>query len=334
MTIAFPHEPQTHGGPSSFQIRIENVLKKRGWKIIYANNLSKEKPDVVFVVGGTRKIGWLIKQKLSGIPVILRLDGMNWLHHKIKVPIKKWLINEIRNIVFQIIRSFLATHIIYQSYFVQQWWNKKGWKTNADCTVIKNGVNIDKFKPAETQNNTRSLLAVEGNLDYSPYSIKLLNLIQEHLIGQSKFDSLVLYGGFQSKQNREKLNKEINYKGIVSRAKLPSVYQNAIYLSLDVNAACPNTVIEAMASGLPVIGFDTGALGELVPQEAGEIVPYGSDPWELGFPNAENLFNAALKVRGNWENYSQAARKHAEDNFDIEKIVNKYVEIIESELNR
>ena len=43
----------------------------------------------------------------------------------------------------------------------------------------------------------------------------------------------------------------------------------------------PNSVIEALACGLPVVSFDTGALPELVTPGAGRVVAYGGDPWRL-----------------------------------------------------
>ena len=68
---------------------------------------------------------------------------------------------------------------------------------------------------------------------------------------------------------------------------IPPIDRSAHLLySADVNPACPNSVIEALACGLPVLAFDTGALPELVPtSRAGCIVPYGGDPWRLDPPD-------------------------------------------------
>ena len=94
----------------------------------------------------------------------------------------------------------------------------------------------------------------------------------------------------------------------------------ACSLSLDINAACPNTVIEAMSSGLPVVGFDTGALRELVPAGCGEIVDYGSDPWAAGEPDAQSLCLAIEKVLADYSTYSRRAVRHAQENFDIDQL--------------
>ncbi len=74
----------------------------------------------------------------------------------------------------------------------------------------------------------------------------------------------------------------IRWMGVIPQAEIPQVDRSAhVLFSADLNAACPNSVVEALACGLPVISFDTGALPEMVSGEAGRVVPYGADPWKL-----------------------------------------------------
>ena len=77
MIIGFPNPPAS-GGPGSFQSILENALKKRGWLVIYPAH--KEYPDIIVVVGGTRKLSWLLKNKLRKVPILLRLAGLDWQH--------------------------------------------------------------------------------------------------------------------------------------------------------------------------------------------------------------------------------------------------------------
>lgn len=332
LNIAFPHKPQKHGGPGSFQLRFEKKLKGMGWNISYFDEI--DSPDVVIVVGGTKKIWQLLKFKYQGIPVIYRLDGINWLHKKRKVLFRDYIYNEIVNLLTKITRSFISNSIIYQSQFVERWWNLAGWKTSAPSTIIHNGVELDEFVPKKKSSKALSILCVEGTLDYSPYAVDLLNMLQAQLIEKSEFRSIILYGGFGSDKNKNRLHKNIDYRGRVHRSELPNIYENAIYLSLDVNAACPNTVIEALASGLPVIGFDTGALKELVTSSAGEVVAYGSNPWELEFPDVDALCEAAIKVKNNWSLYAKQARKTAEERYDQREVVEKYIAVIKAEVEK
>lgn len=325
MVIAFPHPPGS-GGPGSFQSRFELALKAIGWNIVYAkDNIT---PDVVMVVGGTQKLAWLYRMKRRGIPIIHRLDGINWLHRVQRVSWKKWLMNEARNWMTRFIWKNLADVIIYQSNFVKEWWAENG-QTTAKEYVINNGVDLNVFAPRSGKAaSSINLLCLEGHLDYSPYAIDLMNALSIRLSEEKILDGIIVYGGFQDISQQYILVGKINYRGKLARNELPKAYKNAIYLSLDVNAACPNTVSEALASGIPVVGFATGALPELVTENSGIVVPYGSDPWQLGFPDVDALVAAIRKIKSNWQQYSEGARAVAVERYDLNKITEKYLAVI------
>ena len=319
--IKFPHPPGA-GGPGSFQIRFEEVLKLHNWQVSYTGD--RTHTNVVFVVGGTKRIGWLIKMKMKRIPIICRLDGINWLHRKKRTGWKNYLLAEYRNWNFKIIHAYLANHIIYQSQFVQEWWNVSGWNKRNKFTIIHNGVDLSVFKPSDSNQSIR-LVCLEGTIDYSPYAVELLNSMRILLPAGLRMH---LYGRFENKSLQNQLNSEIKFLGQIPRNKVQQVFQNAIYLSLDIHPACPNTVIEALACGAPVVAFDTGSLKELVPPDSGIIVPYGSDPWQLAYPDDKALGNAILKIYSNWSKFSRAARMTAERNYDINNIFNSYLNVI------
>ena len=326
MIIGFPHRPGS-GGPGSFQRRFEKKLIENGFKVVYKDD--NIPPDLCFIIGGTKKLGWLLHLKKNNIPIIHRLDGLVWLHRKSFTGIKDLLRKEISRILIKTLHGYYADYIVYQSFFVAKWWDKVGFKKNKKYDIIYNGVDIDTFKP--NKNSTGEgidLLAIEGNIDYSPFAIDLLNFLQLELVQNGHFNSLIVYGEFAYKNNRDRLNADIIFKGKINRDDVQQAYKSSIYLSLDVNAACPNTVIEALSSGIPVVGFDTGALKELVPDNCGKVVPYGGNPWKLDKPKFDNIASGCLKVLKNWEQFSNNARIHAENKFDISTIFNQYIEVI------
>ena len=328
MIICFPHKPGS-GGPGSFQRRFEQELKDIGWEVVYKG--TKIKPDLIFVVGGTRHIFWLLRMKMRGVPVLYRLDGISWLHRKKKVGIKHFLIAEYRNMLGKIIHAFIADIIVYQSNFVQNWWNKAGYRKRKNPSIIYNGVILPRNTTIGTLNGKQNLLVLEGNIDYSPYAVRLLNELASKLGDKIDID---LYGNFELTANKNKLAQTINYHGFLPRENVNDAMFGSIYLSLDINPACPNTVIEALACGAPVVAFDTGSLKELVPEDAGIIVPYGSDPWQLAYPDVDALVAAILKVKENYAWYSANARKVAEERYSIEGMTEKYLKIIRNFLNR
>jgi glycosyltransferase involved in cell wall biosynthesis len=115
----------------------------------------------------------------------------------------------------------------------------------------------------------------------------------------------------------------------VAREEIPALDRSAHLLyAADLHPACPNAVIEALACGLPVAAFDTGSLRELVPAGAGCIAAYGSDPWKLEKPDIPDLAKMAVPVLTNPEPYRLAARAQAEQAFDLDVMVEKYVHVL------
>lgn len=328
-TIVFPHKPGA-GGPGSFQKRFESQLVKEGFKIDYLVN-QKLNPGVIFIVGGTKKIWSLLKWKLRGVPIIYRLDGINWLH-KIKKTNQNNFSNYVRsefiNLISKIIHGFIADHIVYQSFFVKNWWDQKGFVKKKKYTIIHNGVDLNKFNYNSIDNDYKRVVILEGLIDYSPYAIDLVNELSKEF-GKE----LEVYGGIHYKAEKEKLYPDVNYKGKVEFNKIPQVYSNSIYISLDINPACPNTVVEALACGAPVVGFDTGALNELLTKKTGICVNYGSNPWKLEYPDSQNLIKAIYQIKDYYKEFSCAAREHAEKNYSIEYITSEYIKILKIIMN-
>jgi glycosyltransferase involved in cell wall biosynthesis len=121
----------------------------------------------------------------------------------------------------------------------------------------------------------------------------------------------------------------IIWAGLQPPERIPELDRSAHLLySADLNAACPNAVIEALACGLPVVAFDTGALRELVTGDAGRVVPYGGDPWRLETPDLPALSQAALEILNNQERFRLAARQRADAAFGLDEMVEKYLEVL------
>jgi glycosyltransferase involved in cell wall biosynthesis len=336
VVIVFPHRPGA-GGPGSFQQRIQEQFAHFGWRISFLEE-DGEIPDVVFVVGGTRQILRLLRLKRSGVPILFRLDGILWMHRKQWPGLRKFLLNEVRNAMMKFTHGFIADHVIYQSEFVRRWWDESGWRRPKCASVIGNGVNLEEFCPAAASAgqprsvDNKRVVCVEGNLDYTPYAVDLLSMLAEQLSAHEI--AIELYGGAAEPHSLEKLKDSVSYHGPVPRSKIAGAYNSGVFLSLDVNAACPNTVLEAMSCGLPVVGFDTGALSELVPDGCGRVVNYGSDPWQLAFPDVGALSAAIVEVVENYDQFSQNALRHARQEYEIGRVADRYADLIRGLLNR
>ena len=126
----------------------------------------------------------------------------------------------------------------------------------------------------------------------------------------------------------EQYNKKVNYHGFLDRKQVADVMKGSIYLSLDINPACPNTDIEALSNSAPVVAFNTGAIPELIDNSCGAVVDYGSNPWELAYPDVKAMFADILEVAEDYQSKSMNARFKAEKEYNNYDIVDKYLKVI------
>ncbi len=327
-----PHRPGL-GGPASFQSRLTRVLNARGYRV--SHDVMDPTNYAVLVIGGTKNIHQLRTAQRHGVRVVQRLNGMNWVHRKRRTGVKHFLRAEINNAILASIRRS-ADGIVYQSKFSRDWWERERAPVKAKTAVVYNGVDLadySPFGPGQKPDDRFRILIVEGNLgggyeqglESAAACVKLLaTRLQKNV-------ELMVVGNVPHglKETINRLAVPVVWKGIVSREDIPQLDRSAhVLLSTDINAACPNSVIEAMACGLPVAGYDTGALNELVVSGTGETAPYGGDVWQLDKPDIHSLADAVQKVINNQAVYAQQARAYAESNFNIQDVTDRYLEML------
>lgn len=322
------------GGMVTFQAKLTAGLAGRGIQVTH--DLAGEAYDGILVIGGTRDLVGLRQAQRHGVPIVQRLDGMNWLHRRVRTGLRHWLRAEISNWLLATIRERLATRIVYQSQFVRGWWQRVHGDGPSDQRVIHNGVDLAVFAPAGSQlppNDQVRILMVEGNLQ-GGYELGLETAVAlaERLQTSGKPAELTIAGRVDEKTKTkwsQDAKVQLNWLGVVPNADLPGLNRGAHLLySADINAACPNSVVEALACGLPVLAFDSGALSELVPATAGRVVPYGGDPWRLDAPDLDALVKGGLEILEDQASLRAGARRHAEQAFGLDRMVDAYVEAL------
>ncbi len=292
----------------------------------------------MLVIGGSKRLDVLLRAHRRGARIVQRLNGMNWLHRRLPTGLKHYLRSEVNNWLLAVIRSRLADSIIYQSHFSQEWWRRARGPVRATETVIYNGVDLGQFSPLGPEERPADhyrLLLVEGHLG-GGMATGLHNAVDLlHELGtvtSSRWELMI--AGDAPPEIRPQLEGKysglwITWAGVVPPQQVAALDRSAHALfSADLNAACPNSVIEALACGLPVIAYATGALPEMVTATAGGVVPYGSDPWKLEPPVVAPLAEAARQVVSRPNKYRPGARARAEEKFDIQNVVASYLEVL------
>ncbi len=322
-------------GPAGFQRRLVAGLRARGIDVCFS--LDDHPYDSVLVIGGTRKLVELRRAKKHGVPIVQRLDGMNWLHRRLSTGPIHFLRAEINNLLLRLIRDRIATHIVYQSEFSQEWWERVFGKAPVPVKVVLNGVPLEFYTSigsGERPEDRVRLLSVEGNLagGYEMGLEAAVGLAKRLANTVSKVE-LVVAGRAPGKVRRrwDKVGDvRLRWLGLVPPEEIPALNRSAhlLYPS-DINPACPNSVIEALACGLPVIAFNTGALSELVTGDAGRLTPYGGDPWQLDPPDVDSLAEAALEILNDQPRFCAGARARAEAALGLEHMVEGYLSAFE-----
>lgn len=134
----------------------------------------------------------------------------------------------------------------------------------------------------------------------------------------------LMFGGgelFESLRARASDLDNLHVFGQLDKSRLPAIYANSDGLLFpSVREGCPNVVLEAMASGIPVVGYKATSMPELVTDgKTGHL----SQP-----TNIEGLVrDIRFVMEDETNNLGQQAQAYVEDNHTFDKISKKYVKI-------
>jgi glycosyltransferase involved in cell wall biosynthesis len=201
--------------------------------------------------------------------------------------------------------------------------------------VIINGVDLARYTPHglhERPSGHQRLLVVEGSLAGGQnYGLFNAASLAEALSKNLRIELMVVGRVDKSARNRLKHQPafRIQFMDTMPREHIPWLMRSShLLFSAELNPPCPNSVIEALACGLPVVGFDTGSLSELIHGDAGRLVPYGANPWKLQAPDFPSLAESALEILQEQDRFRKSARQHAESAFDVENMVDQYLNVL------
>jgi glycosyltransferase involved in cell wall biosynthesis len=321
---------QGTGGMASFRLKFEQGLKARGIDVTYDMDANF---DALLVIAGTRFLPRLSRVRRRGIRVVQRLDGINWVQRVRWSGVKYTVRAEYGNFMLSLIRKRFADRVIYQSQFIRKWWEDLYGVADVPASVIVNGVDLKTYNPEgehERPADTFRMLLLEGSLARGLNS-GLFHAVSVAEKLSTKYPMEVVVAGTVDEATQRALqsNVPVKFLGTVPRENIPQLARSShLMYCAEVNPPCPNSVIEALACGLPVIGFDSGALKELVTDDAGCIVPYGANPWKLEAPDVNTLAASAGAVLEKQDQFRAAARKRAESALGLDAMVESYIKVL------
>ncbi|MCP4050334.1 MAG: glycosyltransferase, partial [bacterium] len=193
---------------------------------------------------------------------------------------------------------------------------------NQDIQVIHNGIDTELFRPARDKRKLRTrynlpadkkiILVSSADIRNKIKGIKFVLDIIDYF-DPDKFVFLIIGKGCFNTKNT------INYGFVNNEQEMSDLYASSdIYCFPSLAEICPFSVLESMACGLPVIGFDIKPLREIICNDNGILVET---------KNTQKLYSSIKLILENEKtlhNFSRAARNHIVSNFSINIMIKKY----------
>jgi len=190
---------------------------------------------------------------------------------------------------------------------------------SARIDVIPNGVDLERFHPAQESPGGRVAQAGAGPLRLLTVgrlsATKRLPLLIEALEGlgaEGCAVSLTIVGGgalegeIRRTVDRKKLQGVVTLRGRVDAAEMPEIYRrHDLFVSASAQEGMSNAMLEAMASGLPIVTTRCEGVDELI-VDNGLVV---NDPRPATLAQA---VKSLIEGRQRLETMSLAARRGAE----------------------
>ncbi|MEO1441795.1 MAG: glycosyltransferase family 4 protein, partial [Chloroflexota bacterium] len=178
------------------------------------------------------------------------------------------------------------------------------FRPNDDIEVIPNGVDLQRFSITDLENRPPdaplTVLSVARLVERKGTG-DLLNAFQRVRDHHANAKLLLVGRGDKEKQFRQQaselgLEDMVEFRGAVPHHDIPAVYNEAdVFVLPSLNEGMSNAVLEAMASGLPVVTTYTGGTAELL-RGNGMIIPKQS-PDAIAKSVNELLADRALRVQ-------------------------------------
>jgi sugar transferase (PEP-CTERM/EpsH1 system associated) len=212
-------------------------------------------------------------------------------------------------------------------------------------TRICNGVDTERFRPRTEPrsdfgprgfaSSKHILVGTVGRNEAIKDQLTLvrafLHLIRIDAVSRSRL-RLAIIGDGARRNEAQKLVSEAGAECLVwlagERDDIPELMRSLdLFVLPSLREGISNTILEAMASGLPVVATKVGGNPELVVEgETGMLVP-PSDPVAMA-----DAVHSYLKDLPKLQRHGQAGRKRAVENFSIEKMVEGYLGVYDKVL--
>ena len=222
----------------------------------------------------------------------------------------------------------VADHVFYQSEFCRRCAQKFLGDRNGDSQILYNGVDVERFSPAtRAEKNSPFTFLLAGKIGPDTGYRLTSSIAGLAAARKGGLDVRLVIAGLidpaveaEARRDTEALGvaDAVTFTGPYHGPQAPAIYRAAdAYLMTKYADPCPNTVLEALASGLPVLYSASGGVPELVGEAAGEglAVPETFD--DVAVPEPRAIAEGMARIIDRRQAMGEAARARAVERFSL-----------------
>ena len=262
--------------------------------------------------------GWLCYRTAGRLPYIISLRGSDVPGQHARLAVDYKLLGPLFKAIWTKASALVACSEGLKSRALR-------FLPSAAIDIIPNGVDLERFFPSETTKLSDELrLITVGRLSVTKRIEVLIDAV-EILIQQGYKVRFSIIGGGVAEQSLRKLIIEKNLvsfvelTGRVEPEKMPDFYRGSdIYISATMQEGMSNAMLEAMASGLPVITTRCEGAEELIVENGIVVEQAGAEPMA-------GAIKQLADDRKRCERMAVKARKQAEL-FTWKNVAGKYLD--------
>lgn len=325
MQVSIAFNENGSGGPASFVRRFSEGLVRRGVGVSLGTRRSA---DVLLVIAQW-KLAEVSGARRRGVRVVQRQNGAYYFGGAgLRYPALNYRMRHIR--------QRLADYIVYQSEYSREQAGRflgSEPKRLLGSTVVHNGVDLQWYHPAPRApgRGPVRLLTALNVYRHAQEIIPTLDAVTRLRAGGT--DAEIVVVGEVSPEVAALVRDAgldgpwIHWTPRLGRDEIREAMRQAdLFVYAKHNVNCPNVVIEALACGLPVAGFASGAMPEIVGREAGALAPHPYRGYLRIRPGDPALFTDAIReVLDDYAARREGARARAEAMFCIDTMTDAYL---------
>jgi glycosyltransferase involved in cell wall biosynthesis len=309
------------GGPLVKVKRLREHFPESRWRY----NLVYALSNAAYLSAGA--LAWL---KMRHVPIVLNQNGVFY---------PGWYAGDWQKMNAQMGLAYhRADHVFWQSDFCRRAADQFLGRREEAGEVLFNAIDTLRFCPAQVHQDRPFTFLLTGKIDaHLGYrlesSITGLRAARDgglpaRLLIAGQVADTVLEASLRQ-VNRLGLEGDVDFLGAYTQETAPAIYQRAdAYIMTKYLDPCPNTVLEAMASGLPVLYSASGGVPELVGPLAGIALPVPERWDEIAItPTPEEIGKGMIEVARGAPAMSAAARQRAEDEFEITRWIERHRQV-------